>query len=766
MRPYLAVILDSFHEAFASRVLWILLALTCVFLLALAPLGVTEQPASRLGQGELRDGADLLRFCAEEAALEAPSPGKHLYGRLSDKLRRTLATPLPAAADRRRADRLLGEKFRDELNDLLPANGLFDEAAWHGIALPKEAADLKEQGLAELPAAQLARFNRLALEAAFPGDIASSGQSQLQMSYLTWEVGVPLPVGRDALAPTINTLLQVVMQLVLGIGGVLVAILVTASVIPLAFEAGAIDLLLSKPVSRPLVFLARFFGGCAFILIISSLLIGGLWLILGTRFGLWNERLLWCIPLYLFLFAIYFSVSAFAGLVWRNAIVAVVITILFWAACFSVGLTRDFIDRLFLNPERIVRLVAAGDDVVATNEVNQVLRWNQDAAAWEETFQPLGGQPRVPFGMQFRMPVVGPVYDSAGGRILAADRPFPQMGMFNVSSTLWIGRPDENWVRIAGAQLPQGVEAIVVSQEGAVLAVTPAGIYRCQGDAEKPAETMEAFGIEVVVPDSGGEFVAASPELKLSTPLSVAADATAAEIGIYDGRTLTALARGADGGYSIRRQVPFSERQAGLLAAGDGVWLLALADGQVQFLERGDLRLIETWRPSEKLAPRFVAASPDGRWLAVVFHDRQFRLFDAATRQEVARRWPGQGDISAAAFAADGRLLLANHVNRVTAYQPGEWQADRTWRPAMGTWETLYRYAINPLYIVFPKPGELNRVIAWILNDETTVANPFGPSNLSDVREQIDVAGPIWSNLAFLSLVLLLGCVYVARKDF
>ena len=48
MRPYLAVIRDSFHEALVSRVLWILLVLSTLVLLGLLPLGFIEQAGSIL----------------------------------------------------------------------------------------------------------------------------------------------------------------------------------------------------------------------------------------------------------------------------------------------------------------------------------------------------------------------------------------------------------------------------------------------------------------------------------------------------------------------------------------------------------------------------------------------------------------------------------------------------------------------------------------------------------------------------------------------
>ena len=47
--------------------------------------------------------------------------------------------------------------------------------------------------------------------------------------------------------------------------GMIAAILVTSTVIPQMFEPGSITLLLSKPVSRSLLFSAKFLGACAFV---------------------------------------------------------------------------------------------------------------------------------------------------------------------------------------------------------------------------------------------------------------------------------------------------------------------------------------------------------------------------------------------------------------------------------------------------------------------------------------------------------------------
>lgn len=46
MRPYLAIIIDSFREALASRMLWILFILTTLLLAAISPLSMIEKRAT------------------------------------------------------------------------------------------------------------------------------------------------------------------------------------------------------------------------------------------------------------------------------------------------------------------------------------------------------------------------------------------------------------------------------------------------------------------------------------------------------------------------------------------------------------------------------------------------------------------------------------------------------------------------------------------------------------------------------------------------
>lgn len=764
MRPYLAILRDSFHEALSSRVLWILLILTALFLAALAPLGVYEKARSTLERVDFLDPSALLQALAGADAAAMPStPEGRVKGLLSDDLRGRL-TALPSADDR--AARFeLSERLRDELNGLLARRDFYDQAAWDATRLDREARDLRDQGLASLTEAQLARFNRMALEAAFPDAIAESGGERMQIYYLGWEPGTPVTEQQYSLIA--QGIIVGFMEFLVGVGGVFVAILVTASIIPHTYDAGAIDLLLSKPVSRSLVFLTKFLGGCAFILIVGSFLIVGLWLILGLRLQLWNHKLLLCIPIYLFLFGIYYAVSALAGVLWRNAIVCVVITIVFWFACSSIGVAKALFDTLAINPTRIVTVVPAGEELLSVNEAGEVQRWKRDAQAWEPIFVRTQGRAVPAFAAVAPGAMAGPLYDAEKGRLLAVDSPRSQFAMFGGSAPLWLGSADNGWLREQGIDAPAGTEALLLSPQAGVVAVAAGGVFRLAGEPTQDAATMKVLGFDVAVPGEGGTFVPAGIDLRLNSPLSAALDPQSGMLAIFDGNELTLLAADAQD-FRQRATVAFDPREAGIVAVGAGKVLLALKGGDVHLYDAGDLTPIETLHPYAAAAPRFVASSRDGRWFAVVYHDGNLWMYDAQQEVAVEADVTGQGNVSAAAFSPQGTLLVADRLTRVTEYNIDSWGVVAQSQPGMGILHATYRFGINPLYTVFPRPGELSNIIAQTLFDEDMDLLQAGirANDLSAARVEIDVWGPIWSNLAFVVIVLSLGCLYVARKDF
>jgi ABC-type transport system involved in multi-copper enzyme maturation permease subunit len=137
-----------------------------------------------------------------------------------------------------------------------------------------------------------------------------------------------------------NTLLNGVGAWVLLLAGVIV----TAGFIPNMLRKGAIDLLLTKPVSRPLILFYKYLGGLLFVFLLTAVAVGGVWLAVGLRTGVWATGLLGCVAGITFYFAILYACSTLAGVLTRNAIVSIVLTIVFWFVVWLIGTVYGFLN--------------------------------------------------------------------------------------------------------------------------------------------------------------------------------------------------------------------------------------------------------------------------------------------------------------------------------------------------------------------------------------------------------------------------------------
>ncbi|MFT5327429.1 MAG: hypothetical protein ACI8P0_005320, partial [Planctomycetaceae bacterium] len=384
MRPYLAVIRDSFREAFATRVLWIMLILIGVFLGLLAPLGFERALAVSLQFSDFQNPQAFIKQLRDNEN-STDTPAGYVWNRLSDGFKRAVDEIKPDTNRRRRMN-VLGQA-RGEINRLFHESDFYDEKVWADIRLGSEATELLEQGLDSLSDDERRRFNRLAFEAAFPKHIETSGRDAIQFVYLWYPLGDELPIQETQLQQIGEQVLSFLVSRLVGNIGVFIALLVTASIVPQMLDSGAIDLLLSKPVSRPLLFLSKFFGGCAFIFLNATFLIAGLWIIVGWRFGIWSDGLLWTIPVFVFVFAIYYSVSTLAAVIWRNAVISIVASILFWAICFAVGVTKSALDNAFLDGRRTANIIPAGETLIRLNQTGSGYEWDDQNREWRELFE-------------------------------------------------------------------------------------------------------------------------------------------------------------------------------------------------------------------------------------------------------------------------------------------------------------------------------------------------------------------------------------------
>ena len=124
----------------------------------------------------------------------------------------------------------------------------------------------------------------------------------------------------------------------------------------------------------------------------------------------------------------------------------------------------------------------------------------------------------------------------------------------------------------------------------------------------------------------------------------------------------------------------------------------------------------------------------------------------------------GQGNVSSVSFDGQSRLCVVDRENRLTVYDPSTLAVEKQFAPADGWFEMIYRYAIHPIYRVFPKPGEFYKVTSY-LSSARDVQNDRSVDLIGDPIEQ-DPLSPLWSGLGFMVLMLVLSCVVFHYKDF
>jgi ABC-type transport system involved in multi-copper enzyme maturation permease subunit len=137
--------------------------------------------------------------------------------------------------------------------------------------------------------------------------------------------------------------------LVNGIGawvGILIGIVITAFFIPNMMRKGTVDLLLVKPIQRSVLLLYKYVGGLTFIFLNSVVAVGGIWLALGLRSGLWSSDVLLIVLLLTFFFAVLYSISTLMSTLTRSPVVSILVTCALWFAFWIIGKTHQAFEQI------------------------------------------------------------------------------------------------------------------------------------------------------------------------------------------------------------------------------------------------------------------------------------------------------------------------------------------------------------------------------------------------------------------------------------
>lgn len=110
----------------------------------------------------------------------------------------------------------------------------------------------------------------------------------------------------------------------------ILALISTAAIFPDFISGGAIELTLSKPISRLRLFLTKYATGLLFAALQVAAFTVVSFLVIGIRGGAWEFGLFLAVPLVVLFFSYLFSIAVLLGILTRSTIASLLLTLLVW----------------------------------------------------------------------------------------------------------------------------------------------------------------------------------------------------------------------------------------------------------------------------------------------------------------------------------------------------------------------------------------------------------------------------------------------------
>jgi hypothetical protein len=111
-------------------------------------------------------------------------------------------------------------------------------------------------------------------------------------------------------------------------------------------------------------------------------------------------------------------------------------------------------------------------------------------------------------------------------------------------------------------------------------------------------------------------------------------------------------------------------------------------------------------------------------------------------------------------------MLVVDRAKRVSEYDLDTLNRARSFAPQLTPLEIGYYYAVIPIYTVFPKPGELDNTVQYLLQKDETINVGMQTGDLQAKRVRLRPWAPVRSSAIFVLVILAIACVYIERQDF
>jgi ABC-type transport system involved in multi-copper enzyme maturation permease subunit len=799
MRPYLAILVDSFREALHSRVLWTMFAVIAVVLAFIFPLHIEDKLNDTFSEADVvrwdKLAAELLKGKPDEKGDVASKPIGKIYAALKPECQNNLPKMVPppaaepsadpakpsgdpakASADSKGAspEEGFGAFFAEasrigllqlEMQRIIRDLNLYEPEQWTGVEISSETEELVKKG-DNRTNEERRRLNRLLVEQLFPETIAKSNTRVVALKYgfaRMWDVGFP----PDMIRKLIPTYAALVVDYTFGSVGIFLAFLVAAPLITQMFETGSLHVMLSKPVSRSLLLLSKFLGGCIFTALGSAFMLFGVWLYMGVQLNIWEHGLFGGIVVYVFIFAVYFSVTLAAAMYWRNAMVAIVVGSSFWLFC-------SLITNIYYVLDLVVHQVRPRSIVIADG--SQLIVWQNGLTfrigdnRWRSAYQPADQAKR----MTPSEPILGPKYVPSRQELMSVQR-----AIRGQESNLSAAKSENSWARSTGPTAPTLPKAMIVDKKGELLFVTAKGIQRLRAPGEQTGASNSIFGFKIPFADSGDYETVGAYDLE-SPPESAAYDPLEDRIVLVNNGQMAMMKRNGEGrfeqqsvvkvsGDEFRGQGAYEGPKLGF--AGNQVVVVG-REGKVTIVDAKTLAIIRTMEVDGRNVVRFVETSTDGKTCAIGFANGNVYLYRENDRQrfQPLNSW-WQGEVWAVTFEDDQHILAAQDRGRLLRYtitppdgpQIAATSVETIIDPTSNFAERFFYWGVKPLYNICPKPGDLSRTLTYLLTGKESFT--FGGSQGGVELYHGSPWSPLINSSIFMAVVLGISCLYFERQD-
>lgn len=185
----------------------------------------------------------------------------------------------------------------------------------------------------------------------------------------------------------------IIVNVWLAWGAMILAIISTAGIFPDFLARGSIDLVLSKPLGRAHIFLTKYFGGLAFVMLQVLIFCLGAFLVLAWRIDVWRWKIFLAVPLVTLMFSYLYAIMVLAGIVTRSTLAALLLTVLAWVGTFTLSTTGQLMRTADMSmasaaevyQEKLERAQSeaqaaldTGDSDLADRAQRRADRWRQD----------------------------------------------------------------------------------------------------------------------------------------------------------------------------------------------------------------------------------------------------------------------------------------------------------------------------------------------------------------------------------------------------